>query len=146
MHQLICTCITLPKEQHIQISHRNLIPRCVLPDAWNISIIPSMYLKPVHTQVTGRNYREITGLFSIIDSVCKHDHFVKARKICTSCSSQNLAKAAASYTSQLTWSVCRGSSWLESWPDWAPDTNQTAGQWIQKLMLKCISNTLNAKK
>lgn len=50
LYHLICIWIALPKEQHIQISNKNIIPSCILTDACNISIIIGMCLKHVCTQ------------------------------------------------------------------------------------------------
>lgn len=39
LYHLICLCTTLTKEQYIQISNKNIMPRCILTDACNIGII-----------------------------------------------------------------------------------------------------------
>lgn len=53
LYHLICICIALSKEQYIHISNKNIIPRCILTDACNISIIIGTCLKHARTQKGG---------------------------------------------------------------------------------------------
>ena len=85
-YHLTYICITLPKEQYIQISNKTIIPTGILTDACNISIIIGTCLKHVHGQKGGTQKLQayspsLTSYvnMTILSKQIKYEHPVPAR-------------------------------------------------------------------